>query len=60
MEMTPIKIFNEGTDELLNCFPIHSEFVKQDFNQNQSMLQRLLSALPKTDKLCLMCTANST
>lgn len=48
--MTLIKKFNEGTDELLNCFQIHSEFVKQDlnfasetFNQNQSTLQRLLS-----------------
>lgn len=48
--MTLIKKFNEGTDELLNCFQIHSEFVKQDFyfvletfNQNQSTFQRLLS-----------------
>lgn len=30
--MTPIKIFNETTDELLNGFPIHPEFVKHDFN----------------------------
>lgn len=30
--MTLIKIFNEGSDELLNCFPVHFEFAKQDFN----------------------------
>lgn len=29
--MILIKIFNEGTGELLNSFQIHSEFVKQDF-----------------------------
>lgn len=60
IEMTAITAFNEETDELLSCFPILCEFVKQEFNQNQSMLQRLLSTLPKTDKLCSICTANST